>query len=319
MHKRKIYNLKRGSLLILSIFIFNCVYAQTELDAIMMNKNQFCNGFMYNYSSWDYYWEGTMKRNNQNLGTVSTQSIMYGGNYGITGKLNVMIGAPYVWTKSSAGTLHQSKGLQDVSLFVKWKPFSYSLGKNKIGVYLVGGFSTPLTNYQIDYLPLTVGLGSTNVIGRGMVDFQHGRFSITASASYVRRSNVKIDRNAYYDTRLHITNEVKMPDAAQYQLRTGYRGKYIIAEALLTNWTTLGGFDITRNNMPFPSNRMNMTTVGANIKYTLKQYTHLSFLAGANYTLAGRNVGQASAFNVGAFYVLYVKKSTKQNFRNQTN
>ena len=319
MHKGKLYHLKRVSLLILSIFIFNCDYAQTEVDAIMMNKNQFCNGLMYNYSSWDYYWEGTMKRNNQNLGTVSTQSLMYGGNYGITGKLNIMIGAPYVWAKSSAGTLHQSKGLQDVSLFVKWKPISYPFGNNKIGVYLIGGFSTPLTNYQVDYLPLTVGLGSTNVIGRGMVDFQHRRFSITASASYLRRSNVKIDRTSYYDTRLHTTNEVKMPDAAQYQLRTGYRGKYIIAEALLTNWTTLGGFDITRNNMPFPSNRMNVTTVGANVKYTLKQFTHVSLLAGANYTLAGRNVGQANAFNAGAFYVLYVKKPTKQNFKNQTN
>ena len=27
---------------------------------------------MYSYGSWDHYWEGTFKRNNQNLGTVST-------------------------------------------------------------------------------------------------------------------------------------------------------------------------------------------------------------------------------------------------------
>lgn len=317
--RHKVYTITKACLFIFSVLSCSLVSAQTDIDAIMMNKNQFCNGLMYNYSTWDHYWEGTFKRTNQNLGTVTTQSVMYGANYGITSKLNVMIGAPYVATKSSAGTLHNSRGVQDISLFVKWKPITYAFGKNKLSVFLIGGFSTPLTNYQIDYLPLTIGLGSTNGIARGMLDFQHRRFTVTASATYLRRSNVKIDRTAYFDTRMHLTNEVKMPDAAQYQLRTGWRGKYLLAEALVTNWTTLGGFDITRNNMPFPSNRMNMTTVGASLKYTLKQYTHLSLLAGANYTLAGRNVGQANAFNVGAFYAFYFKDKHTQNINAKTN
>lgn len=307
INRIKVYMIPITCLFIFSMLSCSMVRAQTDIDAIMMNKNQFCNGLMYNYNTWDHYWEGTFKRTNENLGTVTTQSVMYGANYGITGKLNVMIGAPYVSTKSSEGTLHSSRGIQDISLFVKWKPITYLFGKNKLSVFFVGGFSTPLTNYQIDYLPLTIGLGSTNIIGRTMLDFQHRRFTVTASATYLRRSNVKIDRTSYFDTRMHLTNEVKMPDAALYQLRTGWRGKYLLAETLVTNWTTLGGFDITRNNMPFPSNRMNMTTVGASLKYTLKQYTHLSLLAGANYTVAGRNVGQASAFNAGAFYAFYFK------------
>ncbi|MEO6637361.1 MAG: hypothetical protein ABIN25_03725, partial [Ginsengibacter sp.] len=211
MITRRPYNLKLGSLLFFSIFIFDCLSAQTDLDAIMMNKNQFCNGLMYNYSSWDNYWEGTLKRNNLNLGTVSAQSIVYGANYGITGKLNVMIGAPYVWTKASAGTLHGTKGLQDISLFVKWKPVIFSFGKNnKLSLYTIAGFSTPLSNYLVDYLPLSVGLGSTNLITRGMVDFNHNRFTITASATRIFRSNIKIDRDFYYDTEAHLSNEVEM-------------------------------------------------------------------------------------------------------------
>jgi hypothetical protein len=236
---------------------------------------------------------------------------MYSANYGITDKLNVMVMAPYVWTKASAGTLSGLNGVQDVSLFVKWKPITKSFGKNKISLFTIGGFSTPLSDYVIDHLPLSIGLGSTNLIARGMLDYQRGKFTVTGSAAYVWRSNVKLDRNSYYDTELHLTNEVKMPNAAQYQLRTGYRGKYLIAEALLSNWTTLGGFDITRNNMPFPSNRMNATSVGANIKYTLKQHTNLSFLAGANYTVAGRNVGQSKSFNAGVFYAFYFGKKAK--------
>jgi hypothetical protein len=311
MNQNIIYKIKQSVLFVFLAFIFNNLHAQTDADAIMMNKNQFCDGPMYNHASWNHYWEGTLKRTNQNLGTVTTQSVMYMANYGITDKLNIMAGAPYVWTDASAGTLHSSRGLQDISIFVKWKPLTYSFAENKLSVFALGGFSTPLTNYQIDYLPLTIGLGSTNLTGKAMVDFQHKRFTVTASAAYIWRSNVKIDRTSYYDTQQHITNEVRMPNAAQFQLRTGYRGKYLLAEALVTNWTTLGGFDITRNNMPFPSNRMNMTTVGATIKYTLKSYTHLSLLAGGNYTVAGRNVGQTSAFNLGAFYAFYFKKSVQ--------
>jgi len=289
----------------------NSAKAQTDVDAIMMNKNQFCEGLTYDYSSWNHYWEGTFKRDNQNLGTVSTQSVMYMANYGITDKLNVMTSAPYIWTKATEGTLHGMKGVQDLSVFIKWKPLTTSFGKNHFSLFTIGGFSTPLSNYVIDFLPLSIGLGSTNLSARAMIDFRRGRFTVTGSATYIWRSNIKIDRNSYYTTQLYLTNEVKMPDASFYQLRSGYRGKYLIAEVLLSNWTTLGGFDIRKNDMPFPSNRMNATMLGANVKYTLKKFTKLSLLAGGNYTIAGRNVGQSKAFNVGAFYAFYFGKKTK--------
>ncbi|PWU01850.1 MAG: hypothetical protein C5B52_06630 [Bacteroidetes bacterium] len=285
--------------------------SQTDFDAIMMNKSQFCNGLIFDHASWDHYWEGTLKRDNQNLGTVSTNSVMYMGAYGITNDLNVLLSAPYVWTKASAGTLHGLDGVQDISLMVKWRALKYAWGKSKLSVFALGGFSTPLTNYVIDFLPLSIGLGSTNLTGRAMVDYQWKRWTATGSSSYIARSNVKLDRTSYYDTQLHSTNEVKMPDALQSQLRLGYRGKYLIAEALVSNWTTLGGFDITRNNMPFPSNRMNSTAVGANVKYTLKRFTNLSFIAGGDYTVAGRNVGQNMAFHGGAFYAFYFSKKDK--------
>ncbi|MBB1285398.1 hypothetical protein HRH25_13520 [Flavisolibacter sp. BT320] len=286
--------------------------AQTDLDAIMMNKGQFCNGFQYTHSSWDHYWEGTRKRTNENIGTITTQSVMYMANYGITDKLNLMAGAPYVWTKASAGTLAGMKGIQDLSVFLKWIPLQQRIGKGTFTAFAIGGVSTPLANYVIDHLPLSLGLGSTNLIGRAMVDYNYNRFTLTGSAAYVRRSNVKLDRTSYYDTELHHTNEVHMPDAANYQLRAGYRGKQLIVEGLLTNWTTLGGFDITRQNMPFPSNRMNATSAGIYFKYTVPALgNNLDLLGSATTTLNGRNMGDATAYSVGAFYAFYFnKKST---------
>jgi hypothetical protein len=301
--------LRRYRLLpILALFSTMATHAQTDMDAIMMNKNQFCSGFDYMHSSWDHYWEGTLKRTNLNMGTVTTQSVMFMPNYGITNNLNVMATASYVWTNASAGTMKGMKGLQDITAFVKWRPVVKKFGSNKVSLFLLGGYGTPMTNYVVDYLPLSLGMGTKNWIGRGMVDYQYKHLNVTASAAYVRRSNVTLDRTSYYDTQLHLTNEVKMPDAAQYQLRAGYRGKYLLAEALLNNWTTLGGFDITRNNMPFPSNRMNATSVGLAFKYTLKSNTHLSIIGGGSTTIAGRNMGQARSFNIGAFYAFYFKK-----------
>ena len=74
--------------------------AQTDMDAIMMEKNAFCVGPMYSYSSWKDYWEGTLKRENLNIGKVTTQMYSVMGNYGINRKLNALFSAPYVKNKS---------------------------------------------------------------------------------------------------------------------------------------------------------------------------------------------------------------------------
>src|SRR6476619_956076 len=103
----KLLNYTRRMLLVIfSLVLFNSIYAQTDADGVMMPKHNFCTGIMYNYSSWKNYWEGTNKRDNANLGTVSTQALSIMGNYGVTRKLNFLFYVPYVKTKASAGQLH---------------------------------------------------------------------------------------------------------------------------------------------------------------------------------------------------------------------
>src|ERR1700754_3811538 len=103
--------------------------SQTADDAIMMGKKQWCNGLTYMYSSWKNYWEGTLKRENLNIGTVSTQSVMFMSTYGITNKLNAIVSVPYIWTHASAGTLHGLKGFQDIEMNLKYEFFTTRLGK----------------------------------------------------------------------------------------------------------------------------------------------------------------------------------------------
>jgi len=285
--------------------------AQTDEDAIMMAKKNFCVGAVYSHSSWDHYWEGTFKRNNQNLGTVSTQMTGLMGTYGVSKKWNVLVNAPYVWTHATAGTLHGQHGIQDLSLWIKWLAVEQNIGKGVLSLYALGGGSLPLTNYIADYLPLSIGLHSKTLSGRIMADYQLGNFFVTASGTYTYRSNIKIDRTSYYTTEMHYTNEVDMPDLASFNFRTGYRSERWIIEAVLANMTTLGGFDIRKNDMPFPSNKMNATMGGAHFKYNFKAVTGLSLTGGGNYTLAGRNVGQTTAFDIGVFYILNFSHKTK--------
>ena len=295
-------------------------FAQTDMDAIMMEKKQLCIGPMYSYSSWKNYWEGTLKRNNQNLGTVSSQTFSLMGAYGVTGKLNLLFNIPHITTKASAGTLHGMKGIQDLSLYIKWMPVEKQLGPGTFSLYTIGGVSFPLTNYVADFLPLSIGLHSKTASVRLMLDYQLSNIFATGSATYVLRDNMKIDRTSYYDTQLHLSNEVSMPDASNFNFRAGYRSSKLIAEAVVNKWTTLGGFDITRNNMPFPSNKMNATTVGANFKYVVTPNHRLSLVGGGNTTVAGRNTGQATTYYGSVFYILdFTRKTTTSNQSGKTN
>ena len=58
--------------------------AQTIDDGIMMPKRALCTGFLFQSDRWDNYWEGTLKRNNANIGTITTRSVTWVGNYGVT-------------------------------------------------------------------------------------------------------------------------------------------------------------------------------------------------------------------------------------------
>lgn len=295
------------------------VIAQTDLDAIMMGKKRFCIGPAFMFSSWKNYWEGTLKRNNENLGTVSTQSYAIMGNYGVNDKVNLLFNVPYVCTKATAGTLHGMNGLQDLTLFVKYLPIEKDLGKKgTLSCYAIGGVSFPLTNYVADYLPLSIGMKSNTAMLRALMDYQLENFFATGSATWVLRDNIKIDRTAYYTDHLILSNEVEMPNAANFNLRAGYRSERLIAEAVFNQWKTLGGFDITRNNMPFPSNRMNAATIGAKVKYVIFTEHEFSVEGGADFTVSGRNMGQSNTFHGGLLYVFDFNKKENTKTKTQT-
>jgi hypothetical protein len=285
--------------------------AQMDIDALFMGKGQLCTGPMYMHSGWKNYWEGSLKRDNPNLGTVTTQSISLMGMYGIKKNAAIFYNIPYIITQPGAGQWKGQQGLQDVSLWLKYRPLNRQIGKAKLAIIGLLGFSTPLTNYRKDMLPFSIGMGSTTGSARLMADYSLGRWFATASATWVLRSNVQIDRTAYYTNQMHYSNQVYMPNATQWNIRMGYRTSKIVAEAIADNWTTQGGFEITRNNMPFISNRMNATRIGFHFKHEEVGLKPLTVQAGAQHTIAGRNMGQGTTMYAGVAWLFQFGQSGK--------
>ncbi len=300
-------NIKQLLVLVVCCFCSIAVKAQTETDAIMMDKNDLCLGGIFAYSKWTNYWEGSLKRQNLNIGSVSSRQYHLMGTYGLSNKVNLLFNVPYITTKSSAGTLSGLKGFQDVSLAIKWDAYNKKVGKGNFNVLLGAGFSTPLSNYVADFQPLSIGMGSTNLNGRLTLDYSVNKFYATLSNAYIRRSNIEIDRTTYFIDRQIQSNQVAMPDMMQFNFGTGYRYNGTIVEISVSNMTSLSGFDIRRNDMPFPSNRMNATMVGGYVRYNL--VSQLILVGGANYVVAGRNFGQNALVHAGLFYVITLKKS----------
>lgn len=299
--------------IILCFCLFNAklASAQTDADALMITKNFYCAGGTYANSGWTNYWEGTFKRDNLNLGKVSTNTYTFIGNYGITSKLNLLFNAPYVTTHASEGTLKGQSGFQDLSVTLKWLAFQHNLRAGKLSFFSILTGAIPLSNYEPDFQPMSIGLHSKSVMLRGLLNYKYNRFLFGASAQYIQRANITIDRNAYYTNTIIYSNQVYMPNANNMMLSAGYLDKHIYAAANITKATTLGGFDIRKNDMPFPSNTMNATTAGAMFKYSFSATSGWELLAGGNYVLAGRNVGQSQTLYGGLFYLFNLSKNTK--------
>lgn len=270
----------------------------------MMPKRNFCTGLMYSSDQWTDYWEGTRKRDNENIGEVTTTSITYMGNYGITDRLNVIAMLPYIKTEASGGTMTGMKGIQDLTVALKYQLVSQEAGPGTLKAFGALSYTQPLGNYTPDFLPLSIGLRSKNIGYRINAYYQitSGWFA-NASGGYTWRSNVRLDRTSYYtDGQLFMTNEVEMPNVADVFASAGYNKNGIQAELNVMVQRTLGGADIRRQDMPFVSNQMDFVKGGVLVMYYPKFVPNLAIRGAYAYTFSGRNVGQSTTITAGVLY-----------------
>lgn len=281
--------------------------AQTIDDGFMMGRNLMCAGYMYTYDSWNEYWEGTLKRSNGNIGTLTTQSHQIFANYGVRDDLNVIAMIPYVRTEASQGVLAGQQGFQDATIAAKYKFFQVPLSEvGSLRAIAVVSASLPMTDYVPDFLPLSIGFGSRRISARMTAHFRANKgWFINGTGAYTWRGEVGLDRPYYYtDGALTFSNKVSMPGVVDYTFSGGYTQGDLILSGLFSEQRTQGGGDIRRQDVPFVSNRMNFSRAGAWAKVPLPWHHALQAVAGYWYVVAGRNVGQSSTVTVGLVYLL---------------
>lgn len=286
-------------------------WAQTPTDGLMMGKGWSCNVLAYGQSKWDHYWEGTLYRNNENLGTFTAQNVMLMSNYGISDKLNVIVGLPYVWTQASNGSLMGHQGVQDFSAWLKYKAFDLKVGSSQLAGFVTAGASTPTHGYKTEMLPFAIGMGAKTASLRGVLHFKtKSGLYLTGQAGYTAKGDSEVDRDAYqFDGKVYHTNVVPVPDVGDATARLGFLNKHVQIEGFYDYFTCLSGDDIRRQDMPFMTNKMMAASVGGLGKYNLHTKAGIFTLA-AQYSrvLTGRNVGKANNIILALQYTVQLKK-----------
>jgi len=294
------------TLLLGAVFVVVCLplHAQTIDDGIMMAKHSLQAGDVYTHDSWDHYWEGALKRDNGNIGTVTTETHTLTAMYGLSDRLTLIGSVPYVQTQPSMGVLQGQSGLQDITIGGKYsflERSSPTRGLRAIAA-VYGGF--PLTDYTPDFAPLSIGTQSQRISGRLTLNYQtQAGIYVNGTTAYTLRGDVTLDRPYYYtDGQLSLTDQVTMPNTAEYAVSFGYLKHDLNTNVSFLQQATQGGGDIRRQDAPFVSNEVNFSKVGAMAMYPIPKIRMISVYGSWGRIVDGRNVGQSTTFSLGLLY-----------------
>jgi hypothetical protein len=297
-------------------FAINQINAQTPVDAIMMPSGVLCVDASYDYSQFNKYWEGTLQRENGNMGILRRHTISPMIDLGVLKWLNVMAAAHYVITNPTAGQLEGAKGFSDFNFWIKTLPLHKQLGPGTFDILLTAGFAVPLTKYVADY-PYSIGMGCPEGSLKAILQYELKQgFYIRSHVGYMLRGQTKLQRTYYYTSQGHYTNQVSIPDAIDYSGVVGYfsKDRQYKGEIFVDGIHTIGGFDIRRQDMMFPSNKVYFTRVGGRFDYYPTVTKGLSVHVMGGYVVAGRNTGQAGFIGGGVAFAFKVwnRRTKKQ-------
>lgn len=281
--------------------------AQMMNDGIFMAKGNLCGGVSYSRDSWKNYWEGTLYRENKNLGTLTTEIVTLAGNYGISDRFNVMAMLPYVSINPSTGTSQGFSGIQDLTMSVKYRIVQAS----NLSVIGSVGSSIPMTNYVAESMPYSIGNQSKTLFGRAILYYTlPANLALTAVATYTARSNVVIDAGMHYSNdKAYFISEVPMPDVANFGGKFGHYSFRWQLEATLDKQVTYGTDDIRRNLMPVICDKFDYTKVGFIAAYRIPQLKDLQIMLTGSKILSGRNVGESTSFSIGITKFIDLRKN----------
>ena len=167
-----------------------------------------------------------------------------------------------------------------------------------------------VSRYIVDFLPLSIGMGSRTASLRSNVSYSlpSGPY-LSLQAGYTARSRARLERDAYlYAGRYVESDRAMVPALADATLRLGYLRHGTQADVFVDYTTGTTGDDIRYNDMPFVTNKMQALSVGGYAKRFIGP--RWAVQAGIGRVVRGRNAGRSTQWSAGASYQFPIKKSS---------
>ncbi|WP_378178632.1 hypothetical protein [Aquimarina sp. SS2-1] len=216
-------------------------------------------------------------------------------DYSLTDNFMVIANLPFIRAKGDASEANQEnngfenvrEGLQDLSLYTKYRFYTAKIGKSKLDFIGSLGLEFPVGNYEVDeglQSIIAIGNRSTDINTLGVLTFKHNSgFFATAQIGYSIRNN-------------------DVPDAFFNELKLGYAAQKFYVDVYVANQISQDGVDILGEgfNGFFPATQVNYTRIGLNAYVPV--INNFGISGGANTYVAGRNVGVSTGFYGGLTY-----------------
>lgn len=226
---------------------------------------------------------------------VEVSSISVFATYGVTDRLEASLTLPHITARGNAdpavleglGFENERKGLQDLSLALKYLAHRLNVGAGRLDVAVSAGLRTPVGNYRVDeglQSILAIGNRATAVTGLALLHWQSamGLF-VTAQGGYSVRSG-------------------EVPDAWVGELKAGYAHRAFYVDVWYAGQRSIGGVNILGEGFTgfFPATDVTFTRAGLSAYVPVVGGLGLS--GGISKYLTGRNVGEATGFYGGIVY-----------------
>lgn len=220
---------------------------------------------------------------------MEVNSINLYATYGLSPRLDFVLNLPYIQAKGHAsqatleelGFKNERKGLQDISIYLKYRIRSIALGAHRMDFLAAGGVRTPVSNYEVERgLQSIVAIGNraSTLNGVGVVHFRTRiGFYLTGQGGYSYRTG-------------------QVPDAFVGEARVGYGTRRFQVAAWYAQQVSTGGVHILGEGFDgfFPATDVSYTRAGLNVY--VPTVSGFGVSAGVNKYVSGRNVGKAIVF-----------------------
>ncbi len=182
---------------------------------------------------------------------------------------------------TNLGYTNLKEGLQDVSLYIKYNPYNFKMGKGSLALIGALGIDAPLSNYNVNE-----GLQSIIAIGNRAT-----KINGVILAQYKSNCGIFVNGQVGYSIR-----NKDVPNAFTSEVKVGYAAKHFYIDAYSSTIVSTSGTDILKENFQgfFLGTKVVSTKIGGSVYVPLVH--GLGVAGGVSSYVQGRNLGIASGY-----------------------